>query len=262
MAFLTFNFSSSQLSGNTSVDIILPDCARGVKPGEFYTPDKKFKVLWLLHGGGGDHSDWTRKTSIERYACERELVVVMPSARGSGYRDIPGYSMWTFMNETLMPMVYTYFPASEKPEDNYVAGLSMGGMGTCRWAFLCPEKFNAMAAMSCGPFSFERIFADETHPLHTTVKTKFKNDQDALHNDDLWLLAEQMLASGKKLPRMYFMAGFSDPLRAYENMLDFKAHTEPMGLEAKYEGWEGGHDWKFWDTAIQKALSFFFDENE
>ena len=80
MAYLQLNFESQCLQGNTAISVILPDKTRGLTPREFYSQEKKYKGLWLLHGTFGDHSDWIRKSNIELYACERDLIVVMPSA--------------------------------------------------------------------------------------------------------------------------------------------------------------------------------------
>ena len=74
-------------------------------------------MLWLLHGTFGDHTDWVRKTNIEMYATERNLVVVMPSALNSNYSNwndyMLGYRMFDFLTEELMPMIYGWFPVSD-----------------------------------------------------------------------------------------------------------------------------------------------------
>ena len=109
MAFLTFNFESRYLNGNTEIGMILPECSRRMEAAEFYRPGKKYRVLWLLHGGRGDYSDWIRKSMIEVYACEHDLVVIMPSAMNSAYTDWPsfsvGYDMYGFFLKELMKMV-------------------------------------------------------------------------------------------------------------------------------------------------------------
>ena len=71
-------------------------------------------VLWLLHGTFGDSTDWIRKTSIERYAVERNLIVVMPSALNSNYSNwsaaMMGYDITS--SGRTMPLVYNWLPAS------------------------------------------------------------------------------------------------------------------------------------------------------
>ena len=80
MALVKMNFESQYLRNNNEISIILPDKPRNLEPAEFYGSGAKYKVLWLLHGTYGDHTDWLRKSSIELYACEKNLAVVMPSA--------------------------------------------------------------------------------------------------------------------------------------------------------------------------------------
>ncbi|MFN2166501.1 MAG: alpha/beta hydrolase, partial [Anaerolineae bacterium] len=145
MALLQLDFESQFLNGNTQVSIILPDKPRDQTPGDFYGSGTRYKVLWLLHGTFGDHSDWIRKSSIELYACENDLIVVMPSALNSDYVNwddcMMGYGMFDFLIQELMPLVQNWLPASDKREDNFVAGLSMGGGGSLMYALNYPEKF-------------------------------------------------------------------------------------------------------------------------
>lgn len=130
MPLLTMHLESLSLKGNTQISLLLPQIPHGEDPKTFYTGAQKYKVLWLLHGTFGDHSDWIRYTGIELYAKERNLMVVMPSALNSNYSNwentMLGYNMYDFLTEELMPMVHHWFPASRRREDNFIAGLSMG----------------------------------------------------------------------------------------------------------------------------------------
>ena len=144
MALVQMNFESRYLNNNHEISIILPDMPRDKTPAEFYGSGRKYKVLWLLHGTFGDHSDWIRKSNIELYACEKDLIVVMPSGLNANYANWEhfsiGYNMYDYLTEELMPLIYNWFPASDKREDNFIAGLSMGGSGTLVYALNHPEK--------------------------------------------------------------------------------------------------------------------------
>ena len=109
MALVEINFESQYLCNNHIVSIILPDKPREITPRDFYGSGKKYPVLWLLHGTYGDHSDWIRKSNIELYACENDIIVVMPSALNSEYANWPGFSigyhMWDYVTEELMPLI-------------------------------------------------------------------------------------------------------------------------------------------------------------
>ena len=59
-------------------------------------------VLYLLHGLTDDHTGWHRYTSVERYADEAGLAVVMPAVHHSFYTDeVHGHAYWTYVSEEL-----------------------------------------------------------------------------------------------------------------------------------------------------------------
>jgi len=263
MALVNLNFESQFLNGNTEVSIILPDKPRTMTPAEFYGSGAKYKVLWLLHGTYGDHSDWIRKSSIELYACEKDLIVVMPSALNSDYVNWPncmmGYNMFDYLTEELMPLVYNWFPASDKREDNFVAGLSMGGAGTLIYALNHPDKFAGAAVLSAGAWNYARQVADPASLENPRFVNSIANAGGAegllASVGNTWrILGEKV---GKEdLPRMYCAVGKNDFL--YDRYLEFKAYAEELGAGITFEEFEGyTHEWRFWDLAIQKALTFF-----
>ena len=116
MSVLTYNFISKYLKNSHEITVILPDEKADISPSEYYGSGKKYPVLWLLHGTGGDHSDWIRRTNIERYATARDLAVVMPSALNSNYSNwnnfMMGYCMYDYLIKELMPLVYGWLPVS------------------------------------------------------------------------------------------------------------------------------------------------------
>src|SRR5665647_1599457 len=130
MAFIQCDFYSEALGLSTSMSVILPQQTKtqiGMK-GNVFTI--KHPTLYLLHGLSDDHTIWMRRTSIERYASELGIAVVMPAVHRSFYTDMAnGLNFWTFISEELPSIARSFFPLSEKREDNFVAGLSMGGYG-------------------------------------------------------------------------------------------------------------------------------------
>src|SRR5260370_15121801 len=123
MSEYTINLRSSILAGPTEVSVIIPGPQMGANAREFYSSGKKYKVLWLLHAGNGDRNDWLRSTSIGRFVEDREVIVVMPSALNSDFANHPqfadGYNFSDFFFDELMPYIYNWFPASNKPKDNF-----------------------------------------------------------------------------------------------------------------------------------------------
>ena len=263
MAYLTLDFESKCLMGNTTISVILPDCGFGKDPKEFYLSGKKYKVLWLLHGTFGDHSDWIRKSNIELYASEKDLIVVMPSALNTNYANWEhfsiGYNMYDFLTKELMPLIYGWLPASDKREDNFIAGLSMGGRGTCVYAFNHPELFAGAAILSAAPRDVD--WDRENNPQ------MFSRTQGSIKNrgglkaylksyENTWRVLDEAVEKGVDLRKPFFACGKDDML--YEGFLHFKEHAKEIGLKAKFYEVKGyKHEWRFWDLSIQKALEFF-----
>ena len=58
------------------------------------------------------------------------------------------YKYFSVITDEISKLAVKLFPLSEKREDNFVAGFSMGGYGAFKWAMHNPEKFRC-----CGVFS-------------------------------------------------------------------------------------------------------------
>src|SRR5829696_2354681 len=90
MALIRCDFFAESIDQGTSVTVVLPQAEGGVAEPP--------PVLYLLHGLGDNDTAWTRFTSIERYADDHGLAVVMPQvhrsfyadeAHGAGFLDLP-----------------------------------------------------------------------------------------------------------------------------------------------------------------------------
>lgn len=273
MSILTYTYESQYLNNNTQVAVILPDKPRDITPCDFYGSGKKYKVLWLLHGTYGDYTDWIRKTNIELYAAEKNLVVVMPSALNSNYSNwadyMLGYNMYDYLTKELMPLVYGWLPVSDRREDNFIAGLSMGGRGAIKYAVNHPEKFAAAAVLSATPMDLTRMSPNNPCPMlnleDARTRTTLINagGLDAFCNscENVWAILDEKAGSGT-LPKLMFACGEQDAL-LYGLFCDFRAHAEAIGLDAHWFTLpDYRHEWRFWDLSIQEALRFFgLEEN-
>lgn len=260
MSLVRFNFESQYLGNNTEVSIILPDKPRDVDAKDYYKRDKKYKVLWLLHGTYGDHSDWQRKSMIEIRAREKDLICVMPSGLNANYSNWPnfmtGYNMFDYLTEELMPLIHNWFPASSKREDNFICGLSMGGGGAIKYAANHPEKFAAAAILSSAPQN-----------VRETMKNPNQRDANSLANaggydayvnsyENVWdILGE--LAGQNVLPKLFFACGTADTL-CWDRYVKFKEYSKQIGLDATFQEVEGlGHEWRLWDPIMEQVFTFF-----
>lgn len=266
MSLLHLNFPSRYLQGNTDVNIILPDLPEGGDPEAFYNSGREYPVLWLLHGGHGDYSDWVRKSNIERYAVENSLVVVMPSAHNTSYSDWPragGYLAHEYIIHELMPMASAWFPVSRRREDNFLAGLSMGGNGTWKFAVNYPEKFAACAMLSAPVPDYQARYEAETasgRPTHISALVEACGGLEALleSRDNTRGAAAALVRRGEgaSLPRLFAAVGEDDP--HFQGAVESVEYFRSLGIAVELETVPGfAHEWRFWDRAIRDALAFF-----
>ena len=263
MALITLSVESQYLNGTTGVSIILPDKPRNLEPAQFYGSGRRYKVLWLLHGTYGDHTDWVRKSMIEMYAREKELLVVMPSALNSDYanweRCMMGYQMADFLTEELMPLVYHWLPASDRREDNFIAGLSMGGGGALNYALAHPDKFAAAAVLSSAVRNYERILADPQAAQDKRLANRLANyggvEGFQNSNENTWRLLGERVRKGPTCRASILPAAATTACTSGITCSGIRAE---IGAPITCEEIEGyAHEWRFWDLTIQQALDFF-----
>ena len=197
------------------------------------SPKKKYPVLYLLHGAGGDEEAWIsmgRTAQILDNLIEKGLaepmIVVMPNgnpgqlaARTLGIaekqmdRNNPalrdGYVR--SLCEEIVPFIEKNFRVIAKPASRAIAGLSMGGGHTISASILYPEMFDYICSLSA---------AGSATP-------------------------EQVAALKKAGVKLYFLAcGSSDFLFQGSQTLD-KTLTE-QGLDHIFFVSDGGHTWSNW----------------
>ncbi|GIV74283.1 MULTISPECIES: alpha/beta hydrolase [Caldilinea] len=250
MALFHCNFYSNVLNLSVSMDVILPQPVAGAQR------NGKIPVLWLLHGLSDDHTIWQRRTSIERYVEPLNLAVVMPAVDRSFYTDMAqGNRYWTYISEELPTLARSFFPLSERREDNFVAGLSMGGYGAFKLALTFPERYAAAASLSGALRNFAEDVGSED-PNWKAELTRIFGDLSRFPGsaNDVYYLAEQVAKRGEPIPRLYQCCGTEDFL--YADNLRFKAHAEAFGLPLTYEEGPGEHVWGYWDAMIQRVLAW------
>jgi putative tributyrin esterase len=252
MPLIHCDFFSEVLHLSTSMDVILPMRRWQNQPAEI---QNGHPTLFLLHGHSDDHTIWQRRSSIERYVEELDLAVVMPAVHRSFYTDMAiGYRYWTFISEEVPYVARSLFHLSSAREDNFVAGLSMGGYGAFKLALSHPDRFAAAASLS-GAVDMGRVSTDKDPEWHAEMQRIF-GDPDRIRGskNDLFYLAKKVAASHTPKPRLYQWCGTEDFL--YKGNLRFSRYAQKLGLELRYEESPGTHEWKYWDEQIQVVLAW------
>lgn len=251
MAFITCDFYSESLGVSASMNVILPQSTRsqiGLASQQF---GDKHPTLFLLHGLSDDHTIWMRRTSIERYAAKLGIAVVMPAVNRSFYADMAyGPKYWEFISEELPALARSFFPLSAERELNYVAGLSMGGYGAMKLALTHPDRFAAAASLSGSVDIAERAtaFPADFQLIYGDVSSVQGGPNDLFH------LANQLVASNQQAPSLYQCCGTEDFL--YQDNVRFRDYCHAQGLQITFEEEPGEHEWGYWDLKIQRVLDW------
>ncbi len=246
MAFIQLHLFSESLGMQTTVGVVLPQKSTA---GEIGTANKagddQLKCLYLLHGLSDDQTIWMRRTSIERYAANYGLCVVMPTGAKSFYTDMTyGMKYYTYIAKELPRIIESMFRVSDRREDRFIGGLSMGGYGALKIALRETGRYGAAVALS--PVS------DIHNPRFTEVlKPVF--GETVPEEADLFHLITAHDSDAVK-PRVYMTVGKEDFM--YDDTARLNDCIAGLHYDYRYEETDGGHSWDVWDQAIQRALSW------
>lgn len=257
MALLHVNFFSEVLGMCMNMDVILPQSTKGQIGMEGNRKDGKYPVLYLLHGMSDDHTIWQRRTSIERYVSELGIAVVMPTVHLSFYTDMKyGLKYWTFISEELPRICREFFPnMSDRREDTFAAGLSMGGYGALKLGLRASETFGAVACLSGALDMTASLKSGAINDPSGVFRNIYGSVEEMVGSDeDLMAVAKRLKESNKALPKVYIWCGTEDFL--YEQNLTAKKTLTELGYDLTYEESAGDHQWKYWDEKIQRVLEW------
>lgn len=258
MAFIQASVMVKSLMRTVPINVILPT-DKLTFPGMPERGNKPFKTLYLLHGVFGSNVDWVNGTRIQRFAEENDLAVVMPSGENMFYVDQPkGNNFYgRFVGEELVELTRKMFPLSDKREDTFIGGLSMGGYGALRNGLKYSDTFGAIVALSSallidnvnertndGPFFLDsRDYAEACFGDLTNIVESDKNPE---------YIVEQLLKEKKEIPQIFMACGDEDSLLGANKK--FSAFLDEKKIPHVFEIGPGNHEWDFWDTYIKKAV--------
>lgn len=136
-----------------------------------YLPDsyerdlsKRYPVLYLLHGGGGSHTDWERNhrlswtlDSLIAGGFIRDMIVVCPEANRQnmmyfnaekGEKGAPDWKYEDYFFQELIPYIEKTYRARSDKAGRAIAGFSMGGGAATVYGVHHPEEFSLVYDIS------------------------------------------------------------------------------------------------------------------
>jgi len=143
-----------------------------------YSADKKYPVLYLLHGIGGDETEWQRfatpGTLLDNLIADGKavpIIIVMPNGRaqlndrveGNGMQSAPAFAKFEDdLLKDLIPAIEAKYSVQGDREHRALAGLSMGGGQSLNFGLKHLDTFAWIGAFSAAPNTRkpEQLIAD------------------------------------------------------------------------------------------------------
>lgn len=193
----------------------------------------------------------------------------MPSGDNQWYLDDPdGIAMFgnysQFIGKELVQFTRDTFPLSDKREDTFIAGLSMGGLGAVINGLRWNETFSHIGALSPGlmlgdyldGYDYERYESIEgmAGSEYSKMLERILGDRKKVYGSyiDYKGAIKSLKASGANIPKTYIACGESDFI--LERSRDYHRFLQEESIEHTYKEAPGGHDWTFWDTHIKEFI--------
>ena len=263
---LEITFETAALSAPTAVRILLPT--------DYEISDRRYPVIYLLHGAADDYRSWTDKGEAREATEGLPVIVVMPDAGFTGF-----YSDWhnagaggppeweRYHIGQLMPWIDSHFRTIPERRGRAAMGLSMGGFGTFSYAARHPDLFVAAASFSgaldtnVGMLG-EGIVNQETatpaalwgHRVTDEVRWRARNPWDLATN----LQGLQLtLRTGNGQPGGPYDNGISDPVELLVWVMSTNMHNRlvELGMPHIWDDYgPGGHTWPYWQRELRKTL--------
>ena len=256
MAVVQVEFQSETLKRRTAFQAILP----------IESAPAPYPTLYLLHGLTDNSSAWLQNTRIRMWAEKMGLAVILPSGENSFYLDVPVKDgcygdFGAYIGRELVEVTRRMFPLSDKREDTFIGGLSMGGYGACRNGLKYCGTFGKVAMLSAAVHFFENP-REWVHTEGNTIgELQCIGDLDAMEHTDRnpRFLIEQIKAQNatdgrNHFPDFYVACGTEDHLLGANRSI--ATALKEAGACVTYEEGPGIHDWYFWDTYIQHILKW------
>ena len=233
-------------------------------PPDYETSGRSYPVLYLLHGGGDDHTGWvqfgevlhiTDKAILEGKSTS--MVIIMPDAntgtRGYSNNAAGTWRYEDFFFEELMPFVEKKYRIKAEKKYRAIAGLSMGGDGSFTYALHHPELFSSACPLSAatGPLTLDdaktRVRRDNASIADSLVEKFYKRQS-------VPVLVSALPDSLKKSVRWYIDCGDDDFLYEGNSLVHIAMRKREIPHEFRIRN--GGHTWTYWRTALPDVLEF------
>jgi enterochelin esterase-like enzyme len=237
-------------------------------PGDYDYSNREYPVLYLLHGGGDDHTGWVQFGEVKsiadktnREGISTSMIIVMPDAQTGkkGYfNDIDNnWNYEDFFFQEFIPFIEKKYRIKSEKRYRAIAGLSMGGGGSFLYALRHPEMFSSSCPLSgdMGELSYGDFYNKNKEKYGKYRREKVFNYYS--NHNALSIIQNQTIENLKSV-RWYIDCGDNDFL--YEGNSMVHIALKKRGVPHEYRVRDGAHNWTYWRSALPEVLSFVSDK--
>lgn len=216
----------------------------------FVDSARRFPVLYMLHGAGGNFTEWGDSFLPERtdemiaQGGLQPMILVMPDGNGRTYfanwDGGPRYS--DYLAEDVVGAIDARFRTIPSQHARAIGGLSMGGLGALQIAMRHPYVFGSVGAHS------------PSIRLEPDPELWFMTGNTWLEHDPLWLSHKQTGLDGMTY---WLDVGEDDWWRP--NIEGLYAGLTSAGLGISWHVFPGTHEADYWIAHVPDYLRFYSD---
>ena len=239
-------------------------------PPDYYTSNRRYPVLYLLHGLGDNETSWIQFGEADRIAETGirsgelpPMIIVMPDAGATFYiNDYQSKVRYEDMFvQEFIPHIDSMFRTRPQREYRAVSGLSMGGYGSLMLAMHHPELFSSCAALSAAVRTDEALVNVPDERYNTVYAPLFSGPVKGEERLTITWKRNSPITLAKSAPegdltkvRWYIDCGDDDGLTVGNSMLHIALLDRKIPHE--YRARDGAHTWSYWRTGLPDALKF------
>ena len=235
---------------------------RVIFPANYETEkDKRYAVVYLIHGLFGHFNNWVDKSKLVGYAADYNYIIVTPEGNNGWYSDsatVPNDRYETYIANELITEIDSKFRTIADRNHRAIGGLSMGGYGALKFGLKYPEKF-ILAGSFSGAVQIASYKNKEELPkglLRNSVMATFGDvDTATKQSNDIFKLVDEMKADKvAKLPFLYLSCGTEDELGLLSGNRLFADSLTKQKIPHEFRELPGKHNWTFWDDQANEFL--------
>ncbi|RLD65801.1 MAG: esterase [Bacteroidetes bacterium] len=219
-----------------------------------YSPmaKKKYPVVFMLHGYGGNYKQMGTIINLQNMANSYGFIIVCPDGQlDSWYFDSPSQKnseFETFFFHNLMPYVKNEFNIDTSAI--FITGLSMGGHGAM-YLYLRHSTWFAAAGSSSGVLDLNA--SSLKYSSLSTRLGEYKQQRSRFDSYSAINLLDSIKFTDKPL---IFDCGNMDHL--YQANKDFKEACDSLHINAFYFSFSGRHNRAYWRESLPMHFRFFY----